>query len=68
MAIGRAGLGRFGCCIVQEISTLPHHLYEFTATKLEVNRRVLLQHVWVEGVGEFDGFVDIAVEDGGADL
>ena len=62
MTIRGAGFGLFGCRIVEEIGTLAHHFYELTAAKLEVNLRIFLQDERVTGVGEFDGFVDVAVE------
>ena len=40
VAVCGAGFGRFGCGIVEEIGALAHHLYEFAATKFEINLRV----------------------------
>lgn len=52
--------------IVEKFGTPPHHLHEFSATDAKVDLRVMLQDVRVEGISEFERFINITVEDGGA--
>lgn len=43
------------------------HLDEFAALEAEVDVFVLFEYLWVVGLGELEGLVDVAVKDGDSD-
>ena len=66
--VGDAGGGAFGRFRGGELVVVAHYFEEFAAAELEVDLGVILEDVGVIGFCVFEGFVNVAVEDGGADF
>ena len=54
-------------CRVYALRILTDHFNEFAAAKLEVEEFVVLEDLWIKGIGEFEGAVYVAFEDGASD-